>query len=610
MYARPNPPPQDAAQRTHAHRLPETFIQNLLERVDCVDIVGRHVQLKKAGHDFLGLCPFHSEKSPSFTVSPVKQFYHCFGCGANGDAIRFIQQTQGLEFRDAVEDLARQVGMHLPTAAPESPAAARARAAAVREKLGSVEAHQLAAGLYAQALTSTPRALEYLASRKLPLDKLRERFVVGYAPAQWAALEAAFPDYARNPILVASGLVVEDEQTGRRHDRFRDRIMFGIRNLKGEIVGFGGRLLGEGKPKYLNSPESPSFDKSRELFGIFEARQAIQASGFAIMVEGYMDVSALALAGFEQAVATMGTACTPQHLRLLQRLAAGVVFCFDGDDAGRKAAWKVLQTALPLADDRHEFRFLLTPPELGKDPDDVIKNHGRDAFAGLLAQAQPLSQYLLETLRARHNGLASLEDRARFVAEAESLLQLMPPCRFGKLLREQLLQEAQPAAKPVPAAQGPAPVVPRAAQRPALPEWAKNPAAKAITALAQAVRTQPKTAQTHAEALLALLDAEQQQAFFEGFLEQLDEFERPLWDALHEACKLTQPEDGTGDAAAPQRDLLAAGVQALTRAREQHRKHLLVAGLRQGAMEAGEFARAVVGGRSGDDPQLAPLPSP
>ena len=595
------------------HLIPPDFIQQLLERTDCVEIVGRQVQLKKAGHDFLGLCPFHNEKSPSFTVSPTKQFYHCFGCGENGDAIRFIEKTQGLSFRDAVEDLARQVGMRLPETQAESPAAARARNEAARLRAQSLDAHKVAVRHYCDALSATPRALAYLQQRRLPLELLQQRYLIGYAPAHWDSLRQAFPDYERSPGLLASGLVVQDEESGRRHDRFRDRITFGIRNLKGEVVGFGGRLLGDGKPKYLNSPESPSFDKSRELFGLFEARQAIQATGCSVLVEGYMDVVALAGAGFGQAVATMGTACTPEHLRLLLRLAPSVVFCFDGDLAGRKAAWKAMQTALPLADDQHEFRFLLVPAELGKDPDDVIKSHGAEAFSRLLAQALPLSQYITQTMSERHNGLASLEDRARFIAEVEKLLARMPASRFGRMLREHLSALGQPPAAPAaaraaaetPSAAGPAagasPVVPRVTQRPALPQWTTSAAARSIAALAQAVAAQPATAQAAAESLVAQLDQVQQQAFFEGRLDALDATERPLWQALHHACQLPAAQDTPGDAAAAQRDLLHAAPQALARARAQHRKHLLVTGLRQGAMQPMEFARAATG-----EPAAAP----
>lgn len=594
-----------SAPRGRLPEIPADFIQQLRERLDVVDIVGRQVELRKAGHDLAGLCPFHKEKSPSFTVSPVKQFYHCFGCGASGDAIKFVQQTQGLGFRDAVEELARQVGMRLPDAPQEDPQAARARALAVRRRALTVSVQDRAAGLYIDALASSPRALEYLRGRKLPLEELRSRYIIGYAPAGWDALRAAFPDYDTNPALVASGLVIANEDgEQRRHDRFRDRVMFGIRNLKGEVVGFGGRLLGDGKPKYLNSPESPSFDKSREMYGLFEARQAIQAAGVAIVNEGYMDVLALAGCGIENAVATMGTACTAEQLRLLLRLAPAVVFCFDGDEAGRRAAWRVLKEALPLASDANEFRFLVMPPEAGKDPDDVVKAGGRAAFEALLAAARPMSKYLLDTLSERHNQLASLEDRARFTSEADALLALMPPSRFGALLRQQLHGVA--GQRPGAASST---VLPRAAQatRPAALSQLTSQAARSIDALARAAREQPATAQTHAAVLIERLDPAGQQAFFAGDITALPFFERPMWQALHEVCQLAQPQDSAGDGAAVQRDLLRAGVQALDRARAQFQRELLVSALRQGAVEPADFARVALRSSSGEaERQLGP----
>jgi DNA primase len=592
-------------------RLPESFVSDLLGRVDIAEIVGSRVVLKKQGANLLGLCPFHGEKSPSFTVSPSKQFFHCFGCGKNGDAIAFLQEMQGLDFREAVEELAQHYGVSIPAAA-EDPAAARARQE--RNKLRSLcaEANRAAARHYFRLLRTAERALNYLQDRQLPLRELQERFIIGYAPAQWDGLRPAFPDYDTDLTLVSSGLVVQDQDSGRRHDRFRDRVIFGIRNLKGEVVGFGGRLLGEGKPKYLNSPETPIFDKSRELFGIYEARQAIQANGQALLVEGYVDVLALAGAGFGEAVATMGTACTVEHLRALLRLAPRVIFCFDGDEAGKKAAWKAMQTALPLAGDNCEFRFLLVPAALGKDPDDVIKNHGKAQFEDLLADSTPLSEYLVSSLKARHNQLKALEDSARFAAEAEGLLALMPASRFGKLLREQVQREATLHLTPpgaVGTTEGPVIAQPRAALDRLLPTWAQDQAGRAIQALAAAVRSQPATAQKAAEGLLGQLSAGEQQAFFDGNMAALPAFERPLWEALHAACRGESVEDALEESGTAQRDLLLSGAVALTRARAQHRKLLLVRGLRQGAIAPSEFARAAVGAAADASTQSSDAPA-
>lgn len=558
-----------------------------------MEIVGRHVQLKKAGRDFAGLCPFHAEKSPSFTVSPSKQFYHCFGCGKSGDAISFVREMQGLDFRESVEELARQVSLPMPDAAAEDPQAARERARSARERSECADAHAAAARFYAQALQASPRALGYLEGRKLPLEELQERYLIGYAPPQWDSLRTVFPNYERSAPLLASGLVIDDQERARRYDRFRDRVMFGIRNLRGEVVAFGGRVLGDSKPKYLNSPDSPAFDKSRELFGLFEARQAIQTAGCSLVVEGYMDVLSLVGSGIGQTVATMGTACTVDQLRVLLRLAPAVIFCFDGDEAGRRAAWRALRNALPLAADNCEFRFLLLPGNL--DPDEIIKERGRSAFDELLAGAAPLSKYLIDMLRDRHNGLVSIEDRARFAKEADELLALMPPSRFGRLLREQVNEWVQtPRAEQPTSPVSAAPALPRVAQRPTLPGWASNPAGKAIQALAEAVFSQAATAQGLAEQLVAQLDAAGQKAFFEGNIEALDELERPLWRALHEVCQLTAAEDKAGDAATAQRDLLGAAASALARARALNRRKLLVTGLRQGTLDASEFARAAL----------------
>ena len=319
-------------------QIPDTFIQEVLARTDIVDVVSRHVTLKKGGANLLGLCPFHGEKSPSFTVSPAKQFYHCFGCGAHGDAIRFLMEHAGMGFLDAVRDLAQQAGLQVPETRLEPAEQARveeerARQASLTGVLEKAAAH------YRERLRQSPRAIDYLKRRGLDGQTARA-FGLGYAPEGWRALASAFPSYD-DPALGEAGLVITQGEEGpeqKRYDRFRDRIMFPIRSVKGEVIGFGGRVLDTGEPKYLNSPETPVFVKGRELYGLFEGRAAMRERGYALVVEGYMDVVALAQSGIGNAVATLGTACTADHVRKLLRFTDHVVFSFDGDAAGRRAA--------------------------------------------------------------------------------------------------------------------------------------------------------------------------------------------------------------------------------------------------------------------------------
>ncbi|RZJ12508.1 MAG: DNA primase, partial [Rubrivivax sp.] len=319
--------------------IPPGFIHDLLARVDIVDVVGRHVELKKAGINHKGLCPFHGEKSPSFIVSPSRQTYHCFGCGVHGNAIGFLIEHTGAGFVEAVEDLAQQVGMQVPQdeRSPEQREKAKAEKAR-QESLTDVLAR--AADFYKAQLRKSPRAVEYLKGRGLT-GQIAARFGLGYAPEGWRSLASGFPAYD-DPQLVESGLVispdVEPGEDAKRYDRFRDRVMFPIRNVTGEVIGFGGRVLDKGEPKYLNSPETPVFSKGRELYGLFEGRQAMRQRGYALVVEGYMDVVALAQHGFGNAVATLGTACTAEHVHKLFRFTESVVFSFDGDAAGRRAA--------------------------------------------------------------------------------------------------------------------------------------------------------------------------------------------------------------------------------------------------------------------------------
>jgi len=416
--------------------IPQSFIQELLARVDIVEVVGRHVKLKKGGANWLGLCPFHGEKSPSFTVSPTKQFYHCFGCGAHGSAIGFLMEHGGMSYPDAIHELARSAGLTVPE---ERGAADDAR----RRDPDLLETIAAAARFYKQRLKDSPHAIDYLKGRGVS-GETAARFGIGYAPEGWRSLEAAVPDYSART-LVESGLVIEPEPEpdaepagqgpGRRkrYDRFRDRIMFPIRNPRGQTIGFGGRVLGQGEPKYLNSPETPLFSKGRELYGLFEGRDAIRAADCVIVVEGYMDVVMLAQHGVRNAVATLGTATTAQHVQKLLRLVDRVVFAFDGDAAGRRAAWRALEACLPLAADTKRIDFLFLPPE--HDPDSFVREHGAQGFAEHLSTAQPLSEFMLRELAGRVD-LGTPEGRARMQADARPLLQAMPPAA----LRLQLAQ--------------------------------------------------------------------------------------------------------------------------------------------------------------------------
>ncbi len=412
--------------------IPQSFIQELLARADVVDIVGRYVQLKKGGANFMGLCPFHGEKSPSFSVSPTKQFYHCFGCGKNGNAISFLMDHAGMTFVESVKDLAQQYGMQVPD--DESSPQDRVKAAEQREKQSTLTSVLEKAGeAYRKHLKASPEAVAYLKGRGLSGNVARQ-FGLGYAPPGWRTLAGVFPHY-EDPLLVESGMVIlqtEEDTDEKRYDRFRDRIMFPIRNIKGECIGFGGRVLGDEKPKYLNSPETPVFSKGRELYGLYEARPALRDTGYALVTEGYMDVVALAQLGFPNAVATLGTACTPDHIRKLFRFTDTVVFSFDGDGAGRRAARKALEAALPFATDERSVKFLFLPAE--HDPDSFIRTLGQEAFAREVNDAVPLSRFLIEAAKDGCD-MGSAEGRALLASRAKPLWLQLPD---GALKRQLL----------------------------------------------------------------------------------------------------------------------------------------------------------------------------
>jgi len=408
--------------------IPQSFIQDLLARVDIADVVGRYVQLKKAGQNLLGLCPFHGEKTPSFTVSPSKQFFHCFGCGAHGSAIGFLMEHRGLGYVDAVRELAQAAGMQVPDVSP--------RAGEVQSKTRALtELLARAAEFYRTQLKASEGAIGYLKGRGLT-GQTAARFALGFAPDAWQPLRAAFENYD-DPRLVEAGLVIADE--GKRYDRFRGRIMFPIRNPRGQVIGFGARIMGSGEPKYLNSPETPVFHKGQELYGLYEGRDAIRQAGRAIVVEGYMDVIQLAQSGFGESVAALGTAITGAHVSALFRITDHVVFAFDGDAAGRKAARRALEATLPVIADTKRASFVLLPES--EDPDSLIKSRGKQAFEAELEHALPLSRFFVRALAGA--SLDTAEDRAALVASARPLLLSMAP----GAMRAQLLRELAEAAR-------------------------------------------------------------------------------------------------------------------------------------------------------------------
>lgn len=428
--------------------IPPSFIQDLLARTDVADVVGRYVTLKKAGINFKGLCPFHGEKTPSFIVSPTRQTYHCFGCGVHGNALGFLMEYGGLGFVDAVKDLAQMQGMPVPeeNVRPEE----RERQRQAREKQATLtDVLARAAQHWKQELKKSPRAVQYLKGRGLT-GEIAARFALGYAPERWQGLASAFPKYD-DPLLVESGLVITPEPQpgeteGKRYDRFRDRIMFPIRNPQGQVIGFGGRVLDKGEPKYLNSPETPVFVKGRELYGLFEARAALRNKGYAIVTEGYMDVVALAQWGFGNAVATLGTACTAEHAQKLFRFTDHVVFSFDGDAAGRRAAGRALEATLPYATDTRRISFLFLPAE--HDPDSYIREHGPEAFEACVKQAVPLSRQVLEHA-AIDCDLDTAEGRARLLVQAIPLIAQFPEGALQGLVADDLAQMARTAPEEV-----------------------------------------------------------------------------------------------------------------------------------------------------------------
>jgi DNA primase len=427
-------------------RIPQSFIDDLVSRVDIVEVIDARVPLKKHGREFTACCPFHNEKTPSFTVSPSKQFFHCFGCGAHGTALGFLMDYEHMDFVEAVRQLASMAGLEVPQEAGES----RSDQAPLYAVLDQ------AARTYREALKAAPAAVTYLKNRGLS-GEIAAEFGIGFAPPGWdTLLKSLGDDDAGRQNLSAAGLIIRRDD-GRYYDRFRERIMFPIRDSRGRIIAFGGRVIGSdavqgstsaaggrkpaaAEPKYLNSPETPLFHKGRELYGLYEARQALRDIPRLLVVEGYMDVVALHQHAIRYAVATLGTATTSEHLQRLFRVTSEVVFCFDGDRAGRAAAWRALENALPEAREGRQIKFLFLPD--GEDPDSLVRKEGKDAFEARIKQAVPLSGFLLDSLAAQTD-LASLDGRARLVELARPHLLRLPSGLYREMLITELARRAQ-----------------------------------------------------------------------------------------------------------------------------------------------------------------------
>ncbi|WP_122575829.1 DNA primase [Pseudomonas viridiflava] len=416
--------------------IPQSFIDDLLNRTDIVDVVSSRVQLKKTGKNFSACCPFHKEKTPSFSVSPDKQFYYCFGCGAGGNALGFIMDHDNLDFPQAVEDLAKAAGMEVPREQGVKGQKPRQPTDSPLYPLLTA-----AAEFYRQALKNHPTrraAVDYLKGRGLSGEIARD-FGLGFAPPGWDNLyKHLSSDTLQQKVMIDAGLLIENAETGKRYDRFRDRVMFPIRDSRGRVIAFGGRVLGDDKPKYLNSPETPVFHKGQELYGLFEARKYNRNLDEIIVVEGYMDVIALAQQGLRNAVATLGTATSEEHLKRLFRVVPNVLFCFDGDQAGRNAAWRALEATLSSLQDGRRARFLFLPE--GEDPDTLVRSEGTDAFRARINQhAQPLADYFFEQL-TKEADPRSLEGKAHMATLAAPLIDKVPGANLKTLMRQRLTE--------------------------------------------------------------------------------------------------------------------------------------------------------------------------
>jgi DNA primase len=553
--------------------IPKSFVQELLGRVDIVDVIESYLPLKRAGANLVACCPFHSEKTPSFTVSPTKQFYHCFGCGAHGSAIGFLIEYGAMGYVEAVKDLAARTGMRMPEFTPTVQEAAKQ---AQSEELTHLL--QRAAQFYKAELKRSEAAIAYLKGRGLT-GEIAARFQLGYAPAGWQSLAGAFENY-QTKALVEAGLVIQGED-GKRYDRFRDRIMFPIINQRGQVVGFGGRVLDKSEPKYLNSPETPLFEKGRELYGLFQARQGIRAAGRVLVVEGYMDVVALAQYGVGYAVATLGTATTTWQVQKLLRQADEVVFCFDGDAAGKRAAWRALENSLSQLQDGKQVKFLFLPE--ADDPDSYIRREGTKAFERLLAeQAVPLSEFLVKELTDRVD-MTSAEGRAKFLQDGKPLVKQVSAPILGLMLRKRMAELARISAAELDGQFGaqavpPVKVIESGGRRRTVsfvrkllrvlvlrPHWASEADPQVLTALLHA--TSPDGSPEEWELLEQLLRLLQADSKLLSFVEEFrgSELQELVGVIEHEAAELERdalPEEGL------HQDFLGAWGQVLKIARK------------------------------------------
>jgi DNA primase len=450
--------------------IPDSFIEELLARSDIVDVIERRVPLKRVGHEFQACCPFHNEKTPSFTVSPKKQFYHCFGCGAHGSAIGFLMQYEGLEFLDAVDDLARSAGLEVPKTGSAQP----------RPDMGLYDILAVCSKFYEDQLKINQPAIDYLRGRGLSGEVSRD-FGIGYAPSGWDALiKHLGTDEKKLDLLKQAGMLSQGKSGS--YDKFRDRIMFPIHDRRGRVIAFGGRALSDDGPKYLNSPETALYHKSRELYGLYLARQRSGRLDDIIVVEGYMDVVALAQFGFKNVVATSGTATTPAQVEILYRAADTVVYCFDGDKAGRKAAWRAMEATLPKLREGLQAKFLFLPE--GEDPDSMVRKHGQDIFAQQIDDATPLSEFFFNHF-TDETDISSLDGRAKLVQEAQPFIKTMPEGVFRDMMIQRLetlaqhrLQpyQATPSARPAGTSGRGKPVQKRTPMRTAMAHLIQNPA--------------------------------------------------------------------------------------------------------------------------------------
>ncbi len=449
--------------------IPDSFIEELLARSDVVEVIERRVPLKRVGHEFQACCPFHDEKTPSFTVSPKKQFYHCFGCGAHGSVIGFLMQYEGLEFLDAVDELAHAAGIKVPTTGQKQ----------ARPDTGLYDILAACSKFYVQQLKTHPEAIEYLKNRGLSGQVTRD-FEIGYAPAGWDALTKHLgTDASKLDQLKQAGMLSEGKSGS--YDKFRNRVMFPIHDRRGRVIAFGGRALSDDGPKYLNSPETSLYHKSKELYGLYMARQRSGRLDDIIVVEGYMDVVALAQFGFSNVVATSGTATTPVQVEILYRAADTIIFCFDGDKAGRKAAWRALEATLPKLREGLQAKFLFLPE--GEDPDSMVRKHGEAEFTRQLQTATPLSEFFFNHFTGTID-ISTLDGRALLVQRAQPFIETMPEGVFREMMGERLealahhrLQQAPTvqARRPVEAADRGKPVQKRTSMRTAMAYLIQNP---------------------------------------------------------------------------------------------------------------------------------------